>query len=89
MKTLNQVQFLITVSNESKSSLCDLRELANFRFTISTGNIIYGNEILDRTDAKINDNASDCSTETFRRRNMFFKDKGYLLNTDIFLSVEV
>lgn len=45
-------------------------------------------ENLDRTDEDINDNESDCSSETLRRRYVFAKNGGNLLNTDIFFSVK-
>ena len=42
-------------------------------------------EILDRTNEDINDYESDCSSETLRRRYVFAKDGGDLLNTYFFL----
>ena len=76
----------ITLSNESESSLCDPRERTDFRF-FSVGNTMYGNKILDRTDADINDNESYCFIENLRRRNTFVDDEGDLINNNIFYSL--
>ena len=42
--------------------------------------------MLDRTDAEINENQSNCSSETLRRRKVFVQDERDMLNTEIVLS---
>ena len=82
----------IYVSNESESLLCDTHERTDYKCSLNLGHtesVIYGNEILNRSDSEINDHESYYFSETLRRRNVFIKDEGYLLNTDIFFPVEI
>ena len=82
----------ISVSNESESLLCDTHERTDYKFSLNSGHagsVIYGNEILNRSDSEINDHESCYFSETLRRRNVFIKDEGHLLNTDIFFPVEI
>ena len=49
---------------------------------------LYRNKIVEWVDSEINNEKSDCSRGNLRRRKLFVKDEGDLLNTDIFLSIE-
>ena len=40
-------------------------------------------EILDRIDAAIDENQSDCSSETLIKREVYFQDIKYMLNTEL------
>ena len=50
-------------------------------------NQIFYMKYLFSTNEELNDNDSDCSNETLRKRKMFFQDERDILNTEIFLPV--
>ena len=66
--------------------MCDPHECTDYRCYCSDP-ICEWNELLNEIDNDNNSNESDCSSETFRCRNVIIEDERYLLNTDFLFSV--